>query len=166
MIPTNPVITTLVSEHTVDPHTETLMAPRSWTCSARKSRTFFAPLSIRIEYEQLTTPMASVDELEQQLAALPEDESSVAETTSLLKLGRLYHQKKEPETPLGFLDQALAFSTELGAKAKMYQSHEVLSETHAALGDYAIALEHAPPPSTSRRNQSKATSSRLYQRSR
>ena len=65
-----------------------------------------------------------------------------AETTSLLNLGRLYNQKKEPETALGFLDQALAFSTELGAKPKMYQTHEALSETHAALGDYAIALEH------------------------
>jgi signal transduction histidine kinase len=65
-----------------------------------------------------------------------------AETTSLINLGKLYNQKKEPETALGFLEQALAFSTELGAKPKTYQSHQALSETYAALGDYATALEH------------------------
>ena len=58
-----------------------------------------------------------------------------------LRMG-LTHQKKEPETALGFLEQALALSTELGAKPKTYQSHEALSETYAALGDYAVALEH------------------------
>ncbi|MEE9264115.1 MAG: tetratricopeptide repeat protein [Vicinamibacteria bacterium] len=65
-----------------------------------------------------------------------------AETTSLINLGKLYNQKKEPETALGFLEQALALSIEFGAKPKTYQSHQTLSETYAALGDYATALEH------------------------
>jgi signal transduction histidine kinase len=65
-----------------------------------------------------------------------------AETTSLINLGRLFNQKKEGEKALSYLKEALSLTEAHGAKPKIYQTHQALSDAHELIGDFQSALFH------------------------
>ncbi|MCW5982684.1 MAG: tetratricopeptide repeat protein [Bryobacteraceae bacterium] len=74
---------------------------------------------------------------------LRESENSLqGQTTSLLNLGRLYLKRKEVDNARDALRRALEISEKLGAKPKIYEVHELLSELHEATGDLDKALYH------------------------
>ena len=64
------------------------------------------------------------------------------QTTSLINLGSLYLKRKEIEKARDMLCRALALSEKIGAKPKVYEAHELLSELHEATGDLDKALQH------------------------
>jgi signal transduction histidine kinase len=78
----------------------------------------------------------------QSLKLREDDNFPQGQTTSLINLGSLYIKRSEPEKANDVLRNALALAEKIGAKPKVFEAHQLLSELYETTGDLRKALDH------------------------
>jgi signal transduction histidine kinase len=76
------------------------------------------------------------------LAIREAERNPQAITTSLLNLGRIYLDRRDPAKAREVAARALETAGRIGARPKAYQAHELLSHVYEQTGDLEQALEH------------------------
>jgi signal transduction histidine kinase len=67
---------------------------------------------------------------------------ATAEVDGRRLIGQAYLRRNQPEKGLPYLQEALAQAEAISHRRFIYQCHQLLAETHKALGDFAQALSH------------------------